>query len=63
MSSTLYSTFPGDSALAGTFPVRTASNAATNRGRTEGCATGMLCAPSTSFTCGANAAKRRIDAA
>ena len=61
--STLQMTLPGESGVAFTFPARTRSNATTNLGSTSGDATGMLCAPNTSFTNGASAASRRIDAA
>ena len=63
ISPTLYKAFPEESTSALTFPDRIASNAATSRGRTLGDATGILCAPNTSFTCRSSAASRRIDAA
>src|SRR6266581_752024 len=63
MSSTLYITLPADAGVAEALPARTVWKAVTRRGSTDGGATGMLWAPRTTFTCGARAASRRIEAA
>src|SRR5437016_12815640 len=63
MSSTLYITLPAAAGVAEALPARTVWKAVTRRGSTDGGATGMLWAPRTTFTCGASAASRRIEAA
>src|SRR6266566_8568801 len=63
MSSTLYITLPAAAGVAEALPARTVWKAVTRRGSTDGGATGMLWAPRTTFTCGARAARRRIEAA
>src|SRR6266700_7855401 len=68
MSSTLYITLlyitlPAAAGVAEVLPARTVWKAVTRRGSTDGGATGMLWAPRTTFTCGARAASRRIEAA
>src|SRR5438876_10812528 len=62
MSSTLYITLPRAAGVAKALPARTVWKAVAKRGSTEGGATGMLWAPRTTFTCGARAASRRIEA-
>src|SRR5438034_7128328 len=47
----------------GSFAGTAVWKAVTRRGSTDGGATGMLWAPRTTFTCGARAASRRIEAA
>src|SRR5437899_7654197 len=63
MSSTLYITLPAAAGVAEALPARTVWKAVTKRGSTDDGATGTLWAPRTTFTCGARAASRRIEAA
>src|ERR1700739_4554845 len=59
--STAHIFLPGPSGLQVAFPACRSANACTSAGKASGDATGILCAPRTVLTSGANTANRAMD--